>query len=278
MLLYGVGVIIFFAVVRFVNGEFAYNGIIGVFQLTQQLWQVHATIAGFSIVALTFYWEALSSRITVPEAIGHLVNDTEVLGTVYALLVSNMVIGIAAWYSEIWLPNDPSTSFGSVGGVEIITVGLCVGAFILSMIAVMSFFESLYRILFKVGVEQAVLNSFSSEMDNIFSKKPEAEYEQIINQVPSVESQMYLLGFDWGAEVVTAEDLSFSGETLTDVHLKKLESAIAALELDNDAVVSLRPGQQFQSNSRLVRLKSSPESKQMDAFIKELKGALRTKS
>jgi|GEM_PF-3073831 len=276
MLLYGVGVMVIFVIIMFIDEAIAFDGIIGVFQLSHQIWQVHATIAGFSIVALTFYWEALSSKITVPEAIGHLVNDTEVLGTVYTLLISNIVIGIAAWYSEMWLPNRPNDPFGNVGGVEVLTVGLCVGAFLLSMIAVMSFFESLYRILFKIGVEQAVLDSFSSEMDSILSKNPEPTYGQIIDRVSSVESQTYLFGFSWEDQAVTAEDLSLSGETLTDVHLKKLENAISTLEPDEDVVISLRPGQQFRPNSRLIRFGSTTGG--IDDFKEEFKEALNTES
>ena len=55
-------------------------------------WQVHATITGFSFVALVFFWETLKIDVTVPEVVGSLTNNIGALGRIYILIGSNIII------------------------------------------------------------------------------------------------------------------------------------------------------------------------------------------
>lgn len=254
-------------------------GVGGFLQIAPQMWQVHATIAGFSFVALLFYWETLTVKTTVSGAVAYLTENTEVLGTVYTLLLSNALIGATAWWAQIWLSEEVGTSQSTITIIEIFFASFSLGAFIVTLVVLIGFYEGIYHTLFKTGIEQSTLESFTAEINDLTLGEPNPPYSDYINRISSVKFPEYFFQPDWQAQHITAEDLSVAGETISDVHLGRLQKAVRQLELNDENIeIRVRPGTELRSRTRIAQLTPNQTTEQVEEFKKQLRSAIRTKA
>jgi hypothetical protein len=248
----------------------------GYFQIISTAWQIHATITGFSFVALLFYWESLSVDITVPEAIGYLSENNGVLATVYTLLISNGALGVAAIWSQIWKAKQSPTTPPQVVLGDLIIASFSFGVFMLSLAVLVGFYESLFQTLFKKGIEKSVLESFTAEMNELGSEDPKPEYENILAQISAVEYPKYHMSPNWQGTNVTADDLSISEKVITDVHIGRLRTALDELSFDEESIeLRIKPGKDMNSETRLVQFENQYPETELEKFKESLLSAIK---
>lgn len=203
------------------------------------IWQVHATLSGFSVVALVFVWEALQSEVQTGELIGELTEKQGLLDRIYFLIIANLFIGAGALITSPLSPestvDQTPTLLQILAWTSVIQV---LGYLLFSAWELLKYYEDIHSILFRKGPDQIAMDVYRQKLEDAGEKRQVLTYQEIIEKELDIQLSPYIpLISHWGTDNVvriSAEEIDAKGKRTMDINLAKLETAIEIVGEESD--------------------------------------------
>lgn len=192
--------------------------------LLRASWQVHATITGFSIVVLVFYWDYLTDRYSNPSLIETNVRYTWTSHLIVFLISGIAVLGGLTLYAQ---END-----------GIYYIGTAIVLFTLCILAVLLIYSTVYNEMTSRPLDDRVKNEIRVQIQKLLKKPTHPPWFEIISeQVGEEYPRGPVVSFGHTNEhVFTAREVETIGK-VTDLHEKRLENLF---DTANDVGVQLK--------------------------------------
>lgn len=242
------------------------------------IWQVHATITGFSIIALVFVWEALQADVEASKLIGEMTEKQGLLDRIYFLIIANLFIGVGVFISS---PLSSASTVAEtpmlllvIGWVSVVTV---LAVLVFSAWELLKYYEDIHSFLFRKGPDQIAVEVYRQKLANEGERSQTPSYGDVIESELGIKLSPYISLFTrFGSDDVVrvaAEEIDANGKRTTDIDLSQLRTAVELL--DEDAEVSLwyRLGERPRESTSILRADANLSDTERSTLVNQLRNS-----
>lgn len=239
------------------------------------VWQVHATLTGFSVVALVFVWETLESTVQASQLVGEMTEKQGLLDRIYFLVIANLFIGVGLFLAS------PLSQGATVANTPVqnqqlglLSVVLVVVFLVVSAWELLQYYENIHTLLFKKGPNQAALDLYQQQLEEEKGPDPTLTYGEIIESRVGVELSPYmsLLPVMGRSTIqIQAEEIDAGGKKLTDINLSGLRTIAENIDEDADLSFWYRLGEQPRNETSIMRAEAELSETERARFVDVLR-------
>ena len=246
-------------------------------------WQVHATITGFSVVALVFVWETLEANVQASKLVGEMTEAQGLLDRIYFLVIANLFIGAGLFMSSPLSSESAVTEtpvlFQRLGLVSVVLVSvfLVVSAWVL-----LKYYEDIHTLLFRKGPDQIAVDLYQQQLEDEGELNSVPTYREIIESRLGTELSPYMtilpkLGQSDVIRVST-EELDLGGEEITDIDLSGLSTVVEMVGEDADVSFWYNLGERPRDSTSIMRADAEISDSEREILVDLLRESYNFKS